>query len=135
MNLLELDDLCLAYDTPHGRRTVVDGLSLALPRGDIGCLLGASGCGKTTVLRAIAGFEPVRMGRIVLDGVPVAAPSLDVPPERRRIGMMFQDYALFPHLSAADNVAVGPPRQAHAPSRPRGGAHVALHARPPYRGA
>ncbi|MBY4664970.1 ATP-binding cassette domain-containing protein, partial [Burkholderia contaminans] len=107
MNLLELDDLCLAYDTPHGRRTVVDGLSLALPRGDIGCLLGASGCGKTTVLRAIAGFEPVRMGRIVLDGVPVAAPSLDVPPERRRIGMMFQDYALFPHLSAADNVAFG----------------------------
>ena len=105
MNLLELDDLCVAYDTPHGRRTVVDGLSLALPRGDIGCLLGASGCGKTTVLRAIAGFEPVRMGRIVLDGAPVAAPSLDVPPERRRIGMMFQDYALFPHLSAADNVA------------------------------
>ncbi|MEN2470207.1 ABC transporter ATP-binding protein [Burkholderia sp. GS2Y] len=107
MNLLELDDLCLAYDTPQGRRTVVDGLSLALPRGDIGCLLGASGCGKTTVLRAIAGFEPVRMGRIVLDGAPVAAPSLDVPPERRRIGMMFQDYALFPHLSAADNVAFG----------------------------
>ncbi|WP_315856007.1 ATP-binding cassette domain-containing protein, partial [Burkholderia contaminans] len=120
MNLLELDDLCLAYDTPHGRRTVVDGLSLALPRGDIGCLLGASGCGKTTVLRAIAGFEPVRMGRIVLDGVPVAAPSLDVPPERRRIGMMFQDYALFPHLSAADNVAFGRPGQAQGPRRQRG---------------
>ncbi|MGU7772526.1 ABC transporter ATP-binding protein [Burkholderia sp. MR1-5-21] len=111
MNLLELDALSLAYDTPHGRRTVVDGLSLALARGDIGCLLGASGCGKTTVLRAIAGFEPVRAGRIVLDGAPVASPSLDVPPERRRIGMMFQDYALFPHLSAADNVAFGLRRQ------------------------
>ncbi|AIO33451.1 ABC transporter family protein [Burkholderia cenocepacia] len=86
---------------------MVDGLSLALPRGDIGCLLGASGCGKTTVLRAIAGFEPVRAGRIVLDGAAVATPTLDVPPERRRIGMMFQDYALFPHLSAADNVAFG----------------------------
>ncbi|MDR8731113.1 ABC transporter ATP-binding protein [Burkholderia pseudomultivorans] len=107
MNLLELETLCLAYDTPQGRRTVVDRLSLALPRGDIGCLLGASGCGKTTVLRAIAGFEPVRAGRIVLDGAAVATPTLDVPPERRRIGMMFQDYALFPHLSAADNVAFG----------------------------
>jgi len=119
VNLLELDDLCVAYDTPHGRRTVVDGLSLALPRGDIGCLLGASGCGKTTVLRAIAGFEPVRMGRIVLDGTPVAAPSLDVPPERRRIGMMFQDYALFPHLSTADNVAFGLRRMPKAERRTR----------------
>ncbi|MBU9142315.1 ABC transporter ATP-binding protein [Burkholderia multivorans] len=107
MNLLELDTLSIDYDTPQGRRTVVDGLSLALPRGEIGCLLGASGCGKTTVLRAIAGFEPLRAGRIVLDGASVATPSFDVPPERRRIGMMFQDYALFPHLSAADNVAFG----------------------------
>lgn len=107
MNQLELDALTLAYDTPHGRRTVVDALSLTLARGDIGCLLGASGCGKTTVLRAIAGFEPVRAGRIVLDGQTVASPSIDVPPERRRIGMMFQDYALFPHLSVADNVGFG----------------------------
>ena len=119
MNLLELDDLCVTYDTPQGRRTVVDGLSLALPRGDIGCLLGASGCGKTTVLRALAGFEPVRMGRIVLDGTPVAAPALDVPPERRRIGMMFQDYALFPHLSAAENVAFGLRRMPKAERRIR----------------
>ncbi|WP_126285462.1 ABC transporter ATP-binding protein [Burkholderia stagnalis] len=126
MNLLELDALTLAYDTPQGRRTVVDGLGLALPRGDIGCLLGASGCGKTTVLRAIAGFEPVRAGRIVLDGVPVASPSIDVPPERRRIGMMFQDYALFPHLSAADNVAFGLRRQPAAERRARVAEMLAL---------
>ncbi|KWK86485.1 ABC transporter ATP-binding protein [Burkholderia ubonensis] len=119
MNLLELDALTLAYDTPHGPRTVVDGLSLALARGDIGCLLGASGCGKTTVLRAIAGFEPVRAGRILLDGAPIATPTLDVPPERRRIGMMFQDYALFPHLSAADNVGFGLRRQPKAARRAR----------------
>ncbi|MGS0893377.1 ABC transporter ATP-binding protein [Burkholderia stagnalis] len=119
MNLLELDALCVAYDTPQGCRPVVDGLSLALPRGEIGCLLGASGCGKTTVLRAIAGFEPVRMGRIVLDGTPVAAPALDVPPERRRVGMMFQDYALFPHLSTADNVAFGLRRLPRAERRTR----------------
>ncbi|RQR58757.1 ABC transporter ATP-binding protein [Burkholderia sp. Bp9125] len=126
MNLLELDALTLAYDTPQGRRTVVDGLSLALPRGDIGCLLGASGCGKTTVLRAIAGFEPVRAGRIVLDGAPVASPSVDVPPERRRIGMMFQDYALFPHLSAADNVAFGLRRRPAAERRARVAEMLAL---------
>ncbi|RQS09259.1 ABC transporter ATP-binding protein [Burkholderia sp. Bp9002] len=126
MNLLELDALTLAYDTPQGRRTVVDGLSLALPRGDIGCLLGASGCGKTTVLRAIAGFEPVRAGRIVLDGAPVASPSVDVPPERRRIGMMFQDYALFPHLSAADNVAFGLRRRSAAERRARVAEMLAL---------
>jgi len=126
VNLLELDALTLAYDTPQGRRTVVDGLSLALPRGDIGCLLGASGCGKTTVLRAIAGFEPVRAGRIVLDGASVASPSVDVPPERRRIGMMFQDYALFPHLSAADNVAFGLRRRPAAERRARVAEMLAL---------
>lgn len=119
MNQLELDALTLAYDTPHGRRTVVDALSLTLARGDIGCLLGASGCGKTTVLRAIAGFEPVRAGRIVLDGQTVASPSIDVPPERRRIGMMFQDYALFPHLSVADNVGFGLRRASKAQRRAR----------------
>lgn len=119
MNQLELDALTLAYDTPHGRRTVVDALSLTLARGDIGCLLGASGCGKTTVLRAIAGFEPVRAGRIVLDGQTVASPSIDVPPERRRIGIMFQDYALFPHLSVADNVGFGLRRASKAQRRAR----------------
>ena len=104
---LELDHIRLGYDTPHGLHTVVDDLSLALERGGIGSLLGASGCGKTTVLRAIAGFEPVRAGSIRLDGAVLSSPEVQVLPEQRRIGMMFQDYALFPHLSVAANVAFG----------------------------
>ncbi|QQB33818.1 ABC transporter ATP-binding protein [Achromobacter deleyi] len=106
-DLLELDHLSLAYDTPKGLRPVVQDLTLGLPAGHIGCLLGESGCGKTTVLRAIAGFEPVRAGRILLDGTVISSPAEQVAPEKRRVGMMFQDYALFPHLSVAQNVAFG----------------------------
>lgn len=106
-DLLELDRIRLAYDTPQGPRTVVQDLSLALPAGHIGCLLGQSGCGKTTILRAIAGFEPVRAGHIALDGTIISSESVLVAPEHRRVGMMFQDYALFPHLTAAENVAFG----------------------------
>ena len=101
--LLGVEDLCHAY----GAQEVVRGLSLSLQRGAIGCLLGPSGCGKTTVLRCIAGFEPVQAGRIHLNGVVVSSPDLSVPPERRRVGMVFQDYALFPHLTAADNIGFG----------------------------
>src|SRR5690606_29442535 len=105
--LLELDRIRLAYDTPHGLHTVVDALSLALDGGSIGCLLGASGCGKTTVLRAIAGFEPLRAGAIRLDGTVLSGGGVHVLPEKRRVGMMFQDYALFPHLTVGENVAFG----------------------------
>jgi iron(III) transport system ATP-binding protein len=101
--LLELRDVRQAY----GNSEVVRGLSLTLPRGAIGCLLGASGCGKTTVLRCVAGFEPVTAGEIVLNGQVVSAPGSTVPPEKRRIGMVFQDYALFPHLSVRENIAFG----------------------------
>jgi len=106
-DLLELDRIHLAYDTPQGPRPVVQDLSLTLPAGHIGCLLGESGCGKTTILRAIAGFEPVRAGHIALDGTVISSPNVQVAPELRRVGMMFQDYALFPHLTAAQNVAFG----------------------------
>ena len=105
--LLDVDHIHLAYDTPGGLRTVVEDVSFALDRGAIGCLLGASGCGKTTVLRAVAGFEPVRRGHISLDGTVLSSPCVHVPPERRRVGMMFQDYALFPHLTVAENVGFG----------------------------
>jgi iron(III) transport system ATP-binding protein len=104
---LELDHLSLCYDTASGIRRVVDALSLTLEGGHIGCLLGASGCGKTTVLRAIAGFEPPVEGRILVDGKLLSSPMHCVPPERRRVGMMFQDYALFPHLNVSRNVAFG----------------------------
>lgn len=101
--LLALKDVHHAY----GKLPVVRGLSFSLPRGTIGCLLGASGCGKTTVLRCIAGFEAVRAGEIRLNGQLVSSRAVLVSPERRRIGMVFQDYALFPHLSVARNVAFG----------------------------
>ncbi|RZI95204.1 MAG: ABC transporter ATP-binding protein [Variovorax sp.] len=104
---LAIEGLRLAYDTPRGPHTVVDGFALALARGDIGCLLGPSGCGKTTVLRAIAGFEPVRAGSIRLADTLLSSPTTHLAPERRRVGMMFQEYALFPHLSAHDNVGFG----------------------------
>src|SRR5688500_12743545 len=95
--LLEVRDLYHAY----GGDAVVRGLSLRLEKGTIGCLLGPSGCGKTTVLRCIAGFEPLHQGEIRIAGTTVARPGYTLPPEARRIGMVFQDYALFPHLTVA----------------------------------
>ena len=91
----------------YGRNRVLKSLSFSLERGQIGCLLGASGCGKTTVLRCIAGFEPVAAGEIRLNGVLVSRKDFSVPTEQRRIGMVFQDYALFPHLDIAANIAFG----------------------------
>src|ERR671914_1399241 len=101
--LLEVANLRHAY----GEQVVVQGLSFALPRGAIGCLLGPSGCGKTTVLRCIAGFEAVQEGEIRLSGKVVSRPGMALAPEKRRVGMVFQDYALFPHLRVADNIAFG----------------------------
>jgi iron(III) transport system ATP-binding protein len=111
---LEIHGLHHAYDG----REAVRGVDVALARGAIGCLLGPSGCGKTTVLRCIAGFEPVRAGRILLSGTLVSGPGVMVPPEARRIGMVFQDYALFPHLTVAKNIAFGL-RGANAAARVR----------------
>ena len=111
---LNIHDLQLGYLGPRGLHTVVEGFSLALEAGRIGCLLGPSGCGKTTVLRAIAGFEPVRAGRIELGEVLLSTATRHLPPEKRRVGMMFQEYALFPHLTAAQNVGFGLRRAAAA---------------------
>ena len=88
----------------YGSNRVVRGLSFTLPAGAIGCLLGPSGCGKTTVLRCLAGFEAIAGGSIALSGQIVSGPGRATPPEERRIGMVFQDYALFPHLDVAANV-------------------------------
>jgi iron(III) transport system ATP-binding protein len=82
-------------------------VSLAVVPGELVCLLGPSGCGKSTLLRVAAGLEPLQKGSIVLDGCAVAEPGYAVPPERRGVGLVFQDYALFPHLDVADNVAFG----------------------------
>lgn len=90
-----------------GDQLIIDDLSFTLEAGEIGCLLGASGCGKTTALRAIAGFEPVRRGSITVGGREVSCAGHTLPPQQRRVGMVFQDYALFPHLTAAENIAFG----------------------------
>ena len=101
--LLSLRDLSCGY---HEHK-VVQNLNLHLNVGDIGCLLGPSGCGKTTTLRAIAGFEQVIEGEIQLAGEVISRAGFTLAPEKRRIGMVFQDYALFPHLTVAENIGFG----------------------------
>ena len=103
-SVLELRHISCAYETG---RPAVQGISFAAREGEILCLLGPSGCGKTTVLRAIAGFEPVRSGQIFLSGQLVSSPDVMTPTENRRVGMVFQEYALFPHLRVQDNIAFG----------------------------
>ncbi|VVD96479.1 ABC transporter ATP-binding protein [Pandoraea soli] len=116
---LLLDQLCVNYETAGHVHTAVRDLSLSLARGEIGCLLGPSGCGKTTVLRAVCGFEPLAGGRIVLDGHEVANAQLSEPPERRHVGVVFQDYALFPHLDVARNIGFGIGRMPRGERRAR----------------
>jgi iron(III) transport system ATP-binding protein len=93
-----------------GGRRVVDGVSLSVMPGQVSCLLGPSGCGKSTTLRIIAGVDRQDEGTIRVDGRLIAGPGVGLPPEHRGIGLMFQDFALFPHLSVAQNVAFGLPR-------------------------
>lgn len=101
--LLEVNNLSCGY----GGDSVVKDVSFALSHGDIGCLLGPSGCGKSTILRALAGFLPLNSGEIQLQSQAISLPGRTLAPEKRRIGMVFQDYALFPHLTIADNVGFG----------------------------
>jgi len=100
---LELERISKSFGTCRA----VDALSVQLPQGAIACLLGPSGCGKTTVLRCVAGFESVDHGEIRIQQRVLSQPGRSVPPQQRRIGMVFQDYALFPHLTVWDNVAFG----------------------------
>ncbi|MBC8650242.1 ABC transporter ATP-binding protein [Pseudomonas sp. MTM4] len=100
-------------DCGYGGQSVVQSLNLHLNRGDIGCLLGPSGCGKTTTLRAIAGFEHVNEGEIQLGDAVISRQGFTLAPEKRRIGMVFQDYALFPHLTVAENIAFGIRKHPH----------------------
>lgn len=100
---LELHDIHVRY----GDTVAVEGVSLALAHGEIGCLVGPSGGGKTSVLRAIAGFEPLAAGSISLAGKAVSTPERTVPAQRRAVGMLFQDLALFPHRTVAGNIGFG----------------------------
>lgn len=94
-------------DVSYGKHQVLDQISFTVEPGEIGCMLGPSGCGKTTVLRAIAGFEPVTSGRILVDHVEFSSGGFCLPTEKRNIGMVFQDFALFPNMSVADNIRFG----------------------------
>ncbi len=102
-DILKLEGVSHAFGNTH----VLDNVTIDAKPGELLCLLGPSGCGKTTALRLAAGIEELQQGRITLSGQTVAAPGLHVPPERRSVGMVFQDYALFPHLSILRNVQFG----------------------------
>ena len=107
--LISLENIAIEFPKQEGSGVIriVNGLSFQLPKGDIACLLGPSGCGKSTVLRAICGFEPVQTGEIKIHGKTVSSPSQRISPAERKVGMVFQDFALFPHLSVLENVMFG----------------------------
>ncbi|CAE6912851.1 ABC transporter ATP-binding protein [Vibrio alginolyticus] len=100
---LSIRNLTCQYDD----QTVLESLSLEVEQGQIVCLLGASGCGKTTLLKAVAGLLPLSSGQMSLNCVTIDDGENWLPPEQRNIGMIFQDYALFPHLTVAENIAFG----------------------------
>src|SRR5690606_25696708 len=101
--MLSVEEVILRYRGV----TALDRVSVTAAGGEVLCLLGPSGSGKSALLRVIAGVEKPSGGRVAVNGTEVAGPGVFVDPERRRIGMVFQDYALFPHLTVAANVAFG----------------------------
>lgn len=110
---LELKKVSASYRQRH---KVLDSVSLSVKKGELVCLLGPSGCGKTTILRAIGGFQDLETGQIRLDGVEIANRKKALEPENRNVGMVFQDHALFPHLTVKDNIGFGL-RQLKAPDK------------------
>ncbi len=100
---LAVEDLACRF----GRVQALAGVSLAVRPGEVMALLGDSGCGKSTLLRVVAGLEAPQAGTVRLDGRLVAGPGTRVPPEARGVGLMFQDYALFPHLTVRENIRFG----------------------------
>lgn len=101
---LDIANISAAYSDD---KPVVDDVSFSLREGELGCLLGPSGCGKTTILSCISGFQELQQGQITLDGVVCSGDSNFLAPEKRGVGMVFQDHALFPHLNIFDNVKFG----------------------------
>jgi len=102
---LQISNLAVHY--PSSAEAAVDGASFSLQAGEIGVLIGSSGCGKTTLLRAVAGLESASSGSIMLGSQVISSPDVHIPAEQRHLGMVFQDYTLFPHLDVARNVAFG----------------------------
>ncbi len=110
---LKVDRISCRYEN----ESAVNHASFEMASGDLACLLGPSGCGKTTVLRAIAGFQPLIQGAIYLDGRCISSTSTVVAPEHRNMGMVFQDHALFPHMTVGRNVSAGLFRHSAADAR------------------
>ena len=104
--LLRLESLRKRF----GEVEVLRGIDLEVARGEMVCLIGASGSGKSTLLRCLNLLEPIDDGRILLDGVDISEPGLDPTPVRRRVGIVFQSFNLFPHMTAFENVALAPRR-------------------------
>ncbi len=104
MRLLEFENISMDYGNDI---EIVSNLSFEVNKGQIFTLLGPSGCGKSTILRIIAGLETPSKGTIKIDGVTVFNDSINLSPDKRKIGLVFQDYALFPHLSVFDNITFG----------------------------
>ena len=102
-NAIEIKDLSLSIEG----RSILNNISFGLGEIDIACLLGPSGCGKTSLLRCIAGFEKLANGEVWIKGVIASNPNHHVPVEQRNIGMVFQDYVLFPHMSVSENIIFG----------------------------
>lgn len=102
-NLLKLIQVNIHYGDQH----VINDIDLEINEGEIACFLGSSGCGKTSLLRSIAGFEKISHGQIKIRNQVVSSHSQDTPPEKRNVGMVFQDFALFPHLNINKNIAFG----------------------------
>ena len=94
-----------------GKARILDDVSVSAPKGSCLVILGPSGCGKTTLLRAIAGLQPISDGKIFLCGQEVSGSQVEIPPEQRDVGMVFQDWALFPHLTVIENIVFGLPRE------------------------
>ena len=112
---LSLENIGFSY--PKSEKPTLQGFNLSIQKGDCIGLVGASGCGKSTLLRLIAGLEPLETGSITLDAQVLSAPKLSVPPEKRHIGMVFQNYCLFPHLSVRNNIAYGLRQRQHKKER------------------
>lgn len=112
---LSLENIGFSY--PKSEKPTLQGFNLSIQKGDCIGLVGASGCGKSTLLRLIAGLEPLETGSITLDAQVLSAPKLSVPPEKRHIGMVFQNYCLFPHLSVRNNIAYGIRQRQHKKER------------------
>lgn len=100
---LEFSSVSHAY----GQLKVLDGINLLARSGEVTCLLGPSGCGKTTLLKLAAGLMPVQHGKVALDGALLAEPGRSLPPEQRPVGLVFQEGALFPHMTVSENIAFG----------------------------